>query len=128
MRYYWKKVTKEYNPGAHRSCGRINTLCSHLKTSFKRNLDQYMLENVLFFGKNWKNRRSVWIPPPNPRWPPAVGGSDPTPPSCYSRHLIQLLLNYDPLSHTWVIVSGPLSQACPPWLKPLVAPLGATDK
>jgi len=29
--YFWKKVTKEHNLGAHRSWKRINTLCNHFK-------------------------------------------------------------------------------------------------
>jgi len=37
-----------------------------------RNLDQNMLENVLFFGKGWNNRRSVWGGTPKP--PLASGG------------------------------------------------------
>jgi len=59
LHYFWKEVTEEHSPGAHRSWGRINTLSSHLKTRFKRNLDQSMLENALFFWKKLENRRSV---------------------------------------------------------------------
>jgi len=49
MRYFWIKVTKEHSLDAHRPCGRINTLCSHLKTRFKRNLHQNMLEKCFMF-------------------------------------------------------------------------------
>jgi len=41
------------------------------KTILSRNLDQNMLKIVLFFGKSWKNRRSV-------------GGSAPKPPFAFS--------------------------------------------
>jgi len=34
MRYFWKKSTEEYCPGAHRHWRCINTHCSYLKTSF----------------------------------------------------------------------------------------------
>jgi len=34
--------------------GSALTLCSNLKTGFTKNLDQNMLENALFFEKNWK--------------------------------------------------------------------------
>jgi len=82
MHSFWKKVTEEHSPGVHRSCGRINTLCSHLKTRFKINLDQNMLKNALFSGKIRKNRRSVWGPAPKPPlssggW----GGPPPNPPT-----------------------------------------------
>jgi len=55
MHYFCKKVTKEHSPGAHKSWWRINRLCkvSHLKTRFKKHLDQQnMLENALSFRKN----------------------------------------------------------------------------
>jgi len=34
MRYFWKKATEKYSPGAHRHWRRNNTHCSHLKTHF----------------------------------------------------------------------------------------------
>jgi len=36
-----------------------------------------MLKNALFFGKIWKNCRSVEGSAPKPRWPPAVGATPP---------------------------------------------------
>jgi len=49
-------IKKSCSPGAHRSWGRIkhggaSTLCIHLKTCFKKDLDQNMLENALFYGE-----------------------------------------------------------------------------
>jgi len=70
-----------------RPWGCINTLCSHLKIRFKRNLDQDMLENALFFLEKWRNRRSVGGSAPNLCWPPAAGSSASRPPRCYFRHL-----------------------------------------
>jgi len=87
-----EKVTEEHSPGAHKSWGRINTLYSHLKTRFKRNLDQNMLKNALVFGKKEKS-------PQRPQ--PPVGlrrlGIRPqqTPQLLLLRILLQLLENYD---------------------------------
>jgi len=49
-----------------------------------------MLNNAYFLEKDAKNRLSVGAPPPNPRWPPAAGGSALRPLRCYSRLLLQL--------------------------------------
>jgi len=84
-----------------------------------------MLKNALFFGKSWKNRRSVGDSALNPPWSPAARVPPPRSISSYSQSPYVLLLStahadfsaslkYDLLSHTWAIVSGPLSQACPP--------------
>jgi len=48
---FLQKVTEDHSPGTHKFWGRINRLCSHLKTRFKRNLVQHMLENALFWEK-----------------------------------------------------------------------------
>jgi len=42
---------------------------------------------LYFYEKNWKIAAALGAPPPNPRWPPAAGGSTPRPPSDYSHHL-----------------------------------------
>jgi len=59
MRCFWKKVTEEQGPGARRSWERINTLCSHLKTRFKRNLDQNMLK-MLYFQEKMEKSPQHW--------------------------------------------------------------------
>jgi len=53
--------------GAHQ-----HTLQSFKNTFLSRNLGQNMLKNALFFGKSWKNRRSVGGSAPKP--PLASGG------------------------------------------------------
>jgi len=50
-----------------------------------------MLENALFYGKKGKIAEALEVPPPTPRWPPAVRGSASRPPTSYFRHLFQLL-------------------------------------
>jgi len=42
-----------------------------------RNLDPNMHNNALFFEKFWKIAAALGAPLPNPRWPPAAGGSAP---------------------------------------------------
>jgi len=60
MRYFWKKATEEYNPGAYKPGCVQHTLQSFKNTILSRiNVDQNILKNALFFGKSWKNRRSV---------------------------------------------------------------------
>jgi len=66
--------------------GRINAICSHLKTRFKKNFDQNMLENVLFFGKKMEKSTQRWALKPS--WPPAAGSAPRpqvvTPVACFS--------------------------------------------
>jgi len=38
-----------------------------------------MLKNPLFFGKSWKIAAVLGASPPNPRWPPWLGGTAPKP-------------------------------------------------
>jgi len=45
-----------------------------------------MQKNALFFEKIWKIAAALGAPLPNPRWPPAAGGSAL---SCYSYYLSQ---------------------------------------
>jgi len=71
MHCFWKKVTEEHSLGAYRSWGRINTLCSHLKPRFKKNLDQNMLKNALFFGKKEKSPQRWGLRPQTPVVTPA---------------------------------------------------------
>jgi len=63
------------------------TFCSHFKRVLSRNLDQSMLKNAYFMGKTVKIVSSSGAPPPNPRLPPAAGGSASDPrlviPACY---------------------------------------------
>jgi len=59
MRHLWKNVTDEHSPGAHRSWGRINTLCSHLKARFKKNLDQNMLNRAA--NSNLNSNKTVRV-------------------------------------------------------------------
>jgi len=66
MRYFRKKVTKEHNPGVHKSWGRINTFCSHLKTRFKRNLDP-KLKMLYFMKKKGKIAAALGAPSPTLR-------------------------------------------------------------
>jgi len=70
MHYFWKKLHVLLRTGL----GGASThfVYSHLKTRFKRDLDQNMFENALFFEKNWKNRRAVGAPFLTPRWPLAA--------------------------------------------------------
>jgi len=93
------------------SLGRINTLCSHLNTRFKADIKTKLCLKMLYF---WKKTRKIaaalGVEPPNPHWPPAAGSSASRPPSCYSRHLFQLLKNCNLLSHTRVTVSAPLAE------------------
>jgi len=59
-----------------------STLCSHLKTCFKKNLDQICLKMLYFLEKNEKIAAAVGDPPPNPRWSLAAEDSASRPPSC----------------------------------------------
>jgi len=52
-----------------------------------------MLKDVLFFEKAGKIAAALGAPPPNPRWPPAAGGSALRPPSCYSHSTYVLILS-----------------------------------
>jgi len=46
---------------------------------------------MLYSLEKMVNRRSVGGSDPNPIWPPAAESSAPKSPSCYFRHLFQLL-------------------------------------
>jgi len=74
-----------------RTWGRNSTLFAVILNVFlSRNLDQIMLKNAYFLGKNCKSRLIVRAPPPNPRLPPAAGGGAPRLLRYYFRLLLQL--------------------------------------
>jgi len=50
-----------------------------------------MLENYLFFGKTGKIAEALGGSAPKPHWFPEARCSATRPPSCYSRHLFQVL-------------------------------------
>jgi len=61
-----------------------HNLQSFKNTFLSNHLDQNINKNALFFEKKLENCCSVGGSAPNPRWPPAAGGSIPRPPSCCS--------------------------------------------
>jgi len=86
MRHFWKKVTEVHSSGAHRSWGRINTLCNLIKIRFKRNLYQNMLNNALYLEKIEKSPQRWGLCPQTSVGFWRLGALPPevTPVSCFS--------------------------------------------
>jgi len=128
MRCFWKKLQKNTVQSwcAQALWSHQHTLQLFKNTFLSRNLDQNMFKNALFLEKDGKFAAVLGAPPP------AAGGFVPRLPSCYSHsdyywaHLrlfgiVKINTTYY-LTLKWQLV-GPLSQACPLWLKLLVTPL-----
>jgi len=115
---------RAYSPG-RRSWGQINTLCNHLKTRFKAdNKAKICLKTLYFLEKTEKiaevlglcphpsvGLRRLGVPPPDPQVVTLVICSN----NFKNRPIISYLND-----GYW----APLAKLVPPWLKPLVMPLG----